>query len=142
MKKTILITKIVLIYFFFTQNLFTASNNYFNEGEDLFNKKQYEKSKILFERDLIFNPKSTKSYLYLAKIFSFNDNEEEEKINLDNVLLIDPDNDEAIYLLTLLKIKRSDYEGAKELIEKFDLICNSFCSKSAELKNKLDKITP
>ena len=131
MKKVVLITKIVLIYFLFTQNLFTASSNYFNEGEDLFNKKQFEKSKILFEKDLIFNPKSTKSYLYLAKIFSFNDNEEEEKINLDNVLLIDPDNDEAIYLLTLLKIKRSDYEDAKELIEKFDLICNSFCSKSA-----------
>ena len=121
MKKVVLITKIVLIYFLFTQNLFTASSNYFNEGEDLFNKKQFEKSKILFEKDLIFNPKSTKSYLYLAKIFSFNDNEEEEKINLDNVLLIDPDNDEAIYLLTLLKIKRSDYEGAKELIEKFEI---------------------
>jgi len=142
MKKIILITKIIFIYFLLTQNSFTASSDYFNKGEDLFNKKEFEKSKILFERDLIFNPKSTKSYLYLAKIFNFNDNKEEEKINLDNVLLLDPVNDEAIYLLTLLKIKMFDYEGAKELIEKFDLICNSFCSKSTEMKSKLDKITP
>ena len=56
--------------------------------------------------------------------------------------MLDPVNDEAIYLLTLLKIKRSDYDSAKELIEKFDLVCDSFCSKSTEMRSKLDKITP
>ena len=108
----------------------------------MFDKKEYEKSKILFERDIIFNPKSTRSYLYLSKIFNIKDNEEEESINLNNALLLDPVNDEAIYLLTLLKIKRSDYDSAKELIEKFDLVCDSFCSKSTEMRSKLDKITP
>ena len=142
MKKIILITKIIFIYFLFTQNLFSSSKDYFNVGKDLFDKKEYEKSKILFERDIIFYPKSTRSYLYLAKIFNIKDNEEEESVNLNNALLLDPANDEAIYLLTLLKIKRSDYNSAKELIEKFDLVCSSFCSKSTEMKSKLDKITP
>ena len=142
MKKIILITKIIFIYFLFSQNAFSSSKDYFNVGKDLFDKKEYEKSKILFERDIIFNPKSTRSYLYLSKIFNIKDNEEEESINLNNALLLDPVNDEAIYLLTLLKIKRSDYDSAKELIEKFDLVCDSFCSKSTEMKSKLDKITP
>ena len=142
MKKTILITKIIFIYFLFTQNSFSSSKDYFNVGKDLFDKKEYDKSKILFERDIIFNPKSTRSYLYLSKIFNIKDNEEEESINLNNALLLDPVNDEAIYLLTLLKIKRSDYDSAKELIEKFDLVCDSFCSKSTEMRSKLDKITP
>ena len=142
MKKIILITKIIFIYFLFSQNAFSSSKDYFNVGKDLFDKKEYEKSKILFERDIIFNPKSTRSYLYLSKIFNIKDNEEEESINLNNALLLDPVNDEAIYLLTLLKIKRSDYDSAKELIEKFDLVCDSFCSKSEELRSKLDKITP
>tara|TARA_B110000881_G_scaffold34148_1_gene26521 strand:+ start:1155 stop:1583 length:429 start_codon:yes stop_codon:yes gene_type:complete len=142
MKKIILITKIIFIYFLFTQNSFSSSKDYFNVGKDLFDKKEYEKSKILFERDIIFNPKSTRSYLYLSKIFNIKDNEEEESINLNNALLLDPVNDEAIYLLTLLKIKRSDYDSAKELIEKFDLVCDSFCSKSTEMRSKLDKITP
>jgi len=142
MKKTILITKIIFIYFLFTQNSFSSSKDYFNVGKDLFDKKEYDKSKILFERDIIFNPKSTRSYLYLSKIFNIKDNEEEENINLNNALLLDPVNDEAIYLLTLLKIKRSDYDSAKELIEKFDLVCDSFCSKSTEMRSKLDKITP
>ena len=142
MKKIILITKIIFIYFLFTQNSFSSSKDYFKIGKDLFDKKEYDKSKILFERDIIFNPKSTRSYLYLSKIFNIKDNEEEESINLNNALLLDPVNDEAIYLLTLLKIKRSDYDSAKELIEKFDLVCDSFCSKSTEMRSKLDKITP
>ena len=61
---------------------------------------------------------------------------------LNNVLLLNPQNDEAIYMLTLLKIKQSDYNNAKELIEKFILVCKSFCSKKAEIQEKFDKLTP
>ena len=81
-----------------------------------FEKKEFDKSKILFERDLVFNPKSEKSYLYLAKIFNNNNNDSEQEINLNSVLLLNPQNDEAIYMLTLLKIKQSDYNQAKKLI--------------------------
>jgi tetratricopeptide (TPR) repeat protein len=142
MKKKILLIKTILIFFLFFESLNASNNNYFDEGEDLFKKEKFDESKIFFERDLIFNPKSTKSYLYLAKIFNKKENTEEENINLNNVLLIDPNNDEAIYMLTLLKIKLSDYDKANELIEKFDLICKNICSKTEELKSKLEKLKP
>tara|TARA_B110000196_G_C21060360_1_gene622052 strand:+ start:399 stop:827 length:429 start_codon:yes stop_codon:yes gene_type:complete len=142
MKKKILLFKTILIFFLFFGNLNASSNNYFAEGKNLFNKKKYEESKILFERDLIFNPKSAKSYLYLAKIFNKSENIEEENVNLNNVLLIEPNNDDAIYMLTLLKIKLSDYNRANELIEKFDLVCKNICDKSEELKKKLEKLKP
>ena len=96
----------------------------------------------IFERDLVFNPKSEKSYLYLAKIFNESNNDEELEVNLNNVLLINPQNDEAIYMLTLLKIKQSDYNRAKELIDQFIVICKSFCSKKNEIQEKLRKLTP
>jgi hypothetical protein len=80
--------------------------------------------------------------LYLAKIFNIKNNDEEENINLNNVLLLDPINDEALYMLTLLKIKQSDYTSANDLIKKFDLVCKSICQKSKEMKSKLDKISP
>ena len=35
----------------------------------LFEKKKIQKAKFLFQRNLIFNPKDSKSYLYLAKIY-------------------------------------------------------------------------
>ena len=45
-------------------------------------------------------------------------------------------------MLTLLKIKQSDYNYAKELIEKFTLVCESFCSKKAEIQEKFEKLKP
>ena len=59
---------------------------------------------------------------------------------LNNVILLEPQNDEAIYLLALLKIKQSNYDKASELINKFDLVCQSFCSKKKELKQKFEKL--
>jgi len=142
MKKNIFLLKILIVYFLLILDGFTATSNYFDEGRKLFNKKEFEKSKIFFEKDIVFNPKSEKSYLYLAKIFNKNDNDLEQEKNLNNVLLLNPQNDEAIYMLTLLKIKQSDYNNAKELIEKFILVCKSFCSKKAEIQEKFDKLTP
>jgi len=130
------------MYLFFTSNIFADKSTYFDEGKILFQEKKFEKSKNFFEKDIVFNPKSEKSYLYLAKIFNKKNNDEEQEINLNNVLLLNPQNDEAIFMLTLLKIKQSDYNEAKELIKRFNLVCVSFCSKKAEIQEKFDKLTP
>jgi len=140
--KIILLIKIFVIYLFWISNGITKQSDYFDKGIELFQKKKFDKSKILFEKDIVFNPKNEKSYLYLAKIFNKNNNDEEQEINLNSVLLLNPQNDEAIYMLTLLKIKQSDYSGAKELIDKFILVCKSFCLKKNEMQNKLEKLTP
>ena len=71
-----------------------------------------------------------------------NNNNEEQEINLNKVLILNPQNDEAIYMLTLLKIKQSDYDQAKKLIDQFVLVCKSFCLKTSEIKDKLKKLTP
>ena len=142
MKKNFFLIKIFVIYLFLISNGITKQTNYFDKGMELFQKKEFDKSKILFERDIVFNPKNEKSYLYLAKIFNKNKNDKEEEINLNNVLLLNPQNDEAIYMLTLLKIKQSDYNHAKELIDKFIVVCKSFCSKKKEIQDKLIKLTP
>jgi len=142
MKSTLFLLKIFIIFFFFISDGLTVKAKFFDEGKKLFDKNKFEKSKFFFEKDIVFNPKSEKSYLYLAKIFSKDENDQEQERNLYNVLLLNPQNDEAIYMLTLLKIKQSDYEEAKTLIERFDLVCKSFCSKKAEMKEKFDKLKP
>ena len=134
--------KIFVIYLFLISGGAAIQSNYFEEGIKLYQKKKFDESKILFERDIVFNPKNEKSYLYLAKIFNEMSNDEEQEINLSNVLLLNPQNDEAIYMLILLKIKQSDYNEAKELIDRFILVCKSFCSKKKEIQEKLRKLTP
>ena len=142
MKINFFLTKLFLIFLFLTSNAQANKSNYFLEAKKLFEKKNFEKSKFLFERDIVFNPKSEISYLYLAKIFNKNENDEEEEMHLNNVLLLNTQNEEAIYMLTLLKIKQSNYKEAKDLINKFDLVCNSFCSKKSEMQKKFNKLIP
>jgi len=142
MKKFNLLVKLLVIYFFYTSLALSSNLNFFDEGKVLFENKKFDKSKIFFEKDIVFNPKSEKSYLYLAKIFKEQENDEEQEINLNNVILLDPKNEEALYMLILLKIKFSDYKLAEDLIEKFNLVCNSFCSKKKQIKDSLDKILP
>ena len=142
MKTNFYLIKIALLSLLFSTSLLADKSDVFGTGKKLFEKKEFDKSKVYFERDIVFNPMSEKSYLYLAKIFNKKENDEEEEVNLKNVLLINPKNDEAIYMLTLLKIKQSDYDYAKELIDTFSLVCKSFCSKEKEIKEKFSKLNP
>ena len=114
MKNFSLLIKIIVVYLFLISNGISKESIYYSEGIKFFKKKEFDKSKILFERDIVFNPKSEKSYLFLAKIFNNKNNDDEQEINLNSVLLLNPQNDEAIYMLTLLKIKQSDYNQAKK----------------------------
>mgnify|MGYP000185635965 FL=1 len=141
MKKFFIIIKIFFVYLFLISSGTAKESNYFKKGIELFQKKEFDKSKILFERDIVFYPKSEKSYLYLAKIFNNYDNDFEQEIKLNSVLLLNPQNDEAIYMLALLKIKQSDYNHAKKLLDEFVLVCKSFCSKKKEIQEKFEKMT-
>ena len=140
--KKIFFIKIITTYFLLLSSVVATQANYFEEGIKLYENNKFEESKIFFEREIVFNPEHEKSYLYLAKIFNENKNDDEQEINLNNVLLLNPQNDEAIYMLTLLKIKQSDYKKAKELIDRFILICEVFCFKENEMQEKFMKLTP
>ena len=142
MKKLFIIIKIFFVYLFLISGGLTKESNYLKKGIELFQKKEFDKSKILFEKDIVFDPKSERSYLYLAKIFNNNNNDYEQENNLNTVLLLNPQNDEAIYMLALLKIKQSDYDHVKKLLDEFILVCKSFCSKKKEIQEKFEKMTP
>ncbi len=114
-----------------------TKENFFSEGVKLFNEKKFPESKFKFEQDIVFNPKSENSYLYLAKIFKERKNDELQEQNLNTVILINPQNEEALYLLTLLNIKKSDYEESDKLIKKFNKVCKKICEKKSELILKL-----
>ena len=114
-----------------------TKENFFSEGVKLFNEKKFPESKFKFEQDIVFNPKSENSYLYLAKIFKQRKNDELQEQNLNTVILINPQNEEALYLLTLLNIKKSDYEESDKLIKKFNKVCKKICEKKSELILKL-----
>ena len=138
MRKNILIFFIPFFLSIFIFEIAVAKNIFFKEGKTLFDKKKYLDSKFYFEKDIVFNPKSENSYLYLAKIFKKQKKDILEENNLNTVLLLNPKNEEAIYLLTLLNIKKSNFLKAKELILTMASVCKKMCSTEVELQKKLD----
>ena len=127
---------------FFSFLLFSnvhAGPNYFNEGLTFYEKKELDKAKFKFEQDIVFNPKNEKSYLYLSKIFNKQKKTELEEKNLNTVILLNPTNEEATYNLAQLKLKESDFDGSKKLIEKLLVFCKDYCQKSNILKIEIEK---
>ena len=123
-------------------NSVLAESSFFVEGKKKFNEKKYKESKFLFQRSIVFNPKDQNSYLYLAKIYNFEENKKEEKKNIDTVLLLDPKNEEANYMLMEIELKRSNYSKVKELADNFSKICNKLCNKKNSILESLKNLEP
>tara|TARA_B100000902_G_C26497444_1_gene522295 strand:- start:43 stop:465 length:423 start_codon:yes stop_codon:yes gene_type:complete len=112
----------------------------FEKGKNFFNEKKYNLAKFKFEQDIVFNPKNENSYLFLAKIYNFKKNDNQEEKNLNTVILLNPKNEEAIFNLALLKIRKSNYEETKKLIENFKNVCKKMCQQTLNLQKKLELV--
>ena len=112
-------------------------HNFFNEAKNLFDKEQYEDSKFLFHRNIVYNPKDSESYLYLYKIFKIEDDKKQEEKNIRTALLLDPKNEEAMYLLIDIELERSNFSKAEELSKDFKKICVKMCQKLASIESRI-----
>ena len=125
----------------FLPNKLMANNIYFDEGLKLFNSEKFEEAKFKFEQNIVFNPKSEMSYLYLSKIFKNLKNKNLQEKNLNTVILLNPKNEEAIYNLAKLKLETSDYQKSKELNDRLNNICNKLCNQSKKLKVEIENLS-
>ena len=130
---------LILILTFLLVSTVAKTNEYnvFNQAKDLFDNEKYEDSKFLFHRNIVYNPKDSVSYLYLAKIFKIEDDKRQEEKNIRTTLLLDPKNEEAMYLLIDMELERSNFSKADELSEDFKKICVDMCEKIASIESRL-----
>ncbi len=129
--------KLFLIFIFIFSTSSNAKDNYFDEAKKLYENKKYDESKFLFQRNIVFNPKDSESYYYLAKIFEYEKNENETEKNLNTALLLQPDNEKALYMLIDIKLNRSNFSKVKELSDNFKIICSSLCEKMESINERL-----
>ena len=136
--KKLFIYYLLASFFFITQ--VNAKENLFVQAKSKYDNKKLEDSKFLFQRNIVFNPKDAKSYLYLAKIYNFEKNEKEEIKNLKTALLLEPDNEEAFYMLIDVELKKSNFSEVKKLTENFKIICSTLCEKTETINKRLKNI--
>ena len=134
---TLLIYSVINIF-----NYSFGSENFFNKGLELYNDKKYEDARFMFERNIVFNPKDSNSYLYLAKIYNYKEDQEKEKKNLEATLLIEPNNEEAILMLMKIALEKSNYSKVKDLSKTFLKVCKKLCKKNESILETLNNIEP
>ena len=133
---------IIIIYVINFNNISFGDKNFYTEGLKLFNSKKYEEAKFLFERNIVFDPKHSKSNLYLAKIYKEKKDRAKEEKNLETALLIDPANEEAILMLMEISIEKTNYSKVKELSDRFTKVCKKLCKKNDEILKDLENLEP
>ena len=131
---------IFIIFFGLCSSTFAQKNNFFDEAKMLFEEEKYEESKFLFQRNIVYNPKNAQSYLYLAKIFDLEENKTEQEKYINSTLLLEPKNEEAMYLLIDIELKRSNFSKVEELKKNFKKICLSMCEKLASINSRLKEL--
>ena len=117
-----------------------AKENFFNEAKNEFDKKNYEESKFLFQRNIVFNPKNAESYLYLAKIYEVEEDQKKTKKNIETALLLEPNNEEATLMLIEIELEKSNFSVVEELLSKFEVICETKCDQKSSIRDKLKNL--
>ena len=120
----------------------TGAENFFDEGLKFYKNKKYDDARFMFERSIVFNPKDSNSYLYLAKIYNIEEDKEKEEKNLETALLIEPDNEEAILMSMKIALEKSNYSKVKELSNIFTQVCKKLCEENKNILETLSNIEP
>ena len=138
------ILKIVTLLFFLvvSSNLASSKENFFDEALKMYQDKKYDEARFMLERNIVFNPKDAKSYLYLAKIYNHEENQRKEEYNLDTALLIEPNNEEVILMLMKVALKKSNYSKVKDLSQTFIKVCEKLCDENDGIQKSLKNIEP
>ena len=127
---------------FFWNNFALSKNNFYGKALKFYENEKYEEARFLFERNIVFNPKDAKSYLYLAKIYNKEEDQRKEEYNLETALLIEPDNEEVLLMLMKIALKKSNYSKVKVLSKTFIKVCKKLCDENNEIQDSLKNIEP
>ena len=141
MSKILKLIFVIVLFLSFNTKTF-SKENFFKKALKLYEKEKYQDARFLFERNIVFNPKDANSYLYLAKIYNHEENQRKEEYNLETVLLIEPDNEEAMLMMMNIAIEQSNYDKVKNLSDTFSKVCKNLCDENKDIKESLKNIEP
>jgi len=135
----------LIIFLYLLINIFNTSfsnESFFDKALKFYNDEKYEDARFMFERSIVFNPKDSNSYLYLAKIYNIEEDQKKEEKNLEATLLIDPNNEEALLMSMKIALEKSNYSKVKDLSKTFIQVCKKLCDENENILETLANIEP
>ena len=132
-----LATFIIINILVYNSHVFASSQKYFDEALSFYNEGKMDEATFLFEKNAVFNPKNTESYIYLGYL-----NKELENLDKANhyfiiALTLQPDNLELNYLVGEYFYKNNDKDSYNKYVDNLEILCPNECDYLVQIK-KLD----
>ena len=124
---------IFLTLFLYSSHSWSASNFYDNALEN-FNETKYETAIKYLEKEIVFNPKSSESYVLLGKSYEKIDDLSTANKYYNIAFTLVPHNLELNFLLGKTAYNLGNIEDYAEFISNLEILCDKDCEEIDNLK--------
>ena len=124
---------IILTLFLFSSHSWSASNFYDNALEN-FNETKYETAIKYLEKEIVFNPKSSESFVLLGKSYEKIDDLSTANKYYNIAFTLVPHNLELNFLLGKTAYNLGNIEDYAEYISNLEILCENDCEEINNLK--------
>ena len=129
MRKTIAIT-----VYFFTISFSIASVSFYQEALQSFERDEFELSIKYLEKNIVFNPKSSESYILLGKSYSALENSDKAEKYYKIAYTLIPENIELNFLLGEVSYNLGHIEEYAKYLSNLEILCPGKCNEIDRLK--------
>ena len=124
---------IILTLFLYSSHSWSASNFYDNALEN-FNETNYETAIKYLEKEIVFNPKSSESFVLLGKSYEKIDDLSTANKYYNIAFTLVPHNLELNFLLGKTAYNLGNIEDYAEFISNLEILCENDCEEIDNLK--------
>ena len=112
-----------------------ASNSFYASAMNVFNKENFEKAIRYLEKDIVFNPKSSESYILLGKSYEGLEDQNNALKYYKIAFTLIPHNLELNFLIGKVSYELGLIEQYAEQISNLEILCETSCEEIVKLKD-------
>ena len=112
-----------------------ASNSFYASALNVFNEENFEKAIKYLEKDIVFNPKSSESYVLLGKSYEGLDDQNNALKYYEIAFTLIPHNLELNFLIGKVSYELGLIEQYAEQISNLEILCETSCKEIVKLKD-------
>ena len=128
--KILLVTVIFLL-----PTSISASNSFYASALNGFNEENFEKAIKYLEKDIVFNPKSSESYILLGKSYEGLEDQDNALKYYEIAFTLIPHNLELNFLIGKVSYELGLIEQYAEQISNLEILCETSCEEIVKLKD-------
>ena len=127
----ILLVTVIFLY----PTIIFASNSFYESALNVFNEENFEKTIRYLEKEIVFNPKSSESYVLLGKSYEGLDDQNNALKYYEIAFTLIPHNLELNYLIGKVSYELGLIEQYAEQISNLEILCETSCDEIVKLKD-------